>query len=113
MEEKLMCPECGQKAMISNQNNMECENCDAIIPVDILMMSYELLEKDIAMHAMRMFLKPGTGICIEFNENIYIVGFTSNDDLVVIEHKLQEDEQVGMFVNLVDSIEENNQEEEE
>lgn len=104
-QELHVCPQCGERQMYSQGQLMKCKNCKAEIPVDIIVMSYELLEKQIAIQALKVFLKPNKGVCVEYNQFPHIVGFNGNDDLVVMEHILKDNQEIGMFVNLVDEEE--------
>lgn len=103
-QELYMCPQCGEIAMHGEGQNMKCDKCGVEIPADILMMSLELLEKQIAVHALRQFFTPGMGKCIQYNGMPYIVGFNGNDQLMVMEHILKDDQEIGMYVQLVDKI---------
>lgn len=95
-----LCPECGLNTMTMTEQNMVCSNCQAKIPLDIYMMSLQIIEKDIIIQALRSFLEPGVGRIVNYEDRHYAVGFDQNYNIITQWYQMTQGDEELMYVNL-------------
>ena len=93
MEEKYaICPNCLQSTLQLDEqdsNMFICTKCQYKIPIDVYMMSLQLLQKDIIVEALRQFIRvpehqTGYGMCVLYNNMKYVVGFDTDNELQIV-----------------------------
>lgn len=101
-KENFPCPDCGQQTMqlIKDQELLRCNNCNLELTLDTYAMSLQIAQKELIIQALKLFLEPGTGRCIKYNNKYYIVGFDKNYDIIVEKYELKQNEEEGMYVKI-------------
>ena len=72
-KENFPCPDCGQQTMqlIEDQELLRCNNCNLELTLDTYAMSLQIAQKELIIQALKLFLEPGTGRCIKYNNKYY------------------------------------------
>lgn len=98
--EKQKCPDCLEDLIYLDGQIMKCKGCGVEIPLDIYMMSLQILEKELLISTLKTFLQNGVGKCVKFHNKYFIVGFDQDGDLITQQHILKDDEQQGFYVSI-------------
>ena len=98
--ENQRCPDCLEESMYLDGQIMKCKACGSEIPLDIYMMSLQILEKELIILTLKTFLQNGIGKCIKFHDKYFIVGFDQDGDLITQQYTLQNNDQQGFYVNI-------------
>lgn len=102
-----ICPDCQKRTMSVKDESMICTSCQSEIPLDIYMMSLELLQKQILIQLLKQFIAPGHGKLVDYQDNIFLVGISKNGNYICQEYQLQEGQVAGMYVSFTQEGDQN------